>query len=265
MDNGIQVFALSIDLCLERQRGDLLQPHNTRWWLDKARAGQLVAAGGGPPCETFSAARFAEGGPPPLRSHTCAFGLPNLPAKAARQVHVGTKLLEFLIEMLVTLALSGGCGFLEHPQYPTWIADRHPGSVWNWDVMRWLVRLHCMSMVSFHQCTVGADSKKPTSLLLLRLPWVREHLLSRGRGGRCPHGRNAHQGLIGRLSPTSFQTSRAKIYPHGLNQALVDGVLQYVALMDSDHLSTNSLPEDFIPLVESTFVDLAFVQPDFHG
>ena len=265
LPNGVQVFALSVDLCLERQRGDLLDHANQRWWLDRAKSGQLVGAGGGPPCETFSAARHAPGGPPPLRSHEFPAGLPGLTARQSRQVHVGTRLMEFLIEMLLTLATTGGCGFLEHPQYPLWMAELWPCSVWCWDAMRWLSRLNCFSLVSFDQCTLGADSVKPTTLLLLRMPWVRENLLSRGLGGRCPHGKGAHRGLIGRLSPSSFQTSRAKVYPPGLNKTLVGGVLQFISEMEWDGCSADSLPEEYRPMVAEVFVDRATVQPDYHG
>ena len=265
LPNGIQVFALSIDLCLERQRGDLLQKANQFWWLSRAKAGQLIAAGGGPPCETFSAARNADNGPEPLRSFHCPFGLPKLTAKQARQTFVGTRLMEFLIEMLLTLGYTGGCGFLEHPQFPTWLADLWPCSVWTWDVMRWLTKLHAFSLVSFDQCIVGADSVKPTSILLLRMPWVRECLLSRGCGGRCPHGKGAHKSLIGLITPSSFHTSRAKVYPPGLNRLLADGILQYISNFDDDHCSQHSLPEDFTDLIGHAFVEKSTVQPDYHG
>ena len=265
MPNGIQIFALSIDLCLERQRGDLLQVSNQKWWLARATSGQLIGAGGGPPCETFSAARHADDGPQPIRSYEYPFGLPNLTVRQARQVYVGTRLMEFLIQMLLTLATTGGCGFLEHPQFPTWLASQGPCSVWSWTVLRWISRLQCMALVSFDQCTLGADAVKPTTLLLLRLPWVRETLLSKGLGGRCPHGKGAHRGLIGRMSPTAFHTSRAKIYPPGLNKTLVGGVLQFVSEVDVDHCSENSLPDEYSALVADVFVDSAHVQPDYHG
>ena len=265
LPNGIQIFAVSIDLCLERQRGDLLQKTNQRWWISRAHAGQLIAAGGGPPCETFSAARHADQGPKPLRSFYCPFGLPALTAKQARQTFVGTRLMEFLIEMMLTLGHTGGCGFLEHPQFPVWIADLWPCSVWSWDVMRWMTKLHSVSLVSFDQCLLGADSVKPTTLMLLRMPWVRESLLSKGRGGRCPHGKGAHSGLIGRQSPTSFHTSRAKVYPPGLNRLLADGVLQFVSTFDEDHCSLNSLPDEYKDLIGHAFVASSTVQPDYHG
>ena len=52
LTNGTHVFALSVDLCMQRRTGDLAKPGATRWWQERIRSGQIVAAGGGPPCET---------------------------------------------------------------------------------------------------------------------------------------------------------------------------------------------------------------------
>eukprot|EP00959_Pyramimonas_sp_CCMP1952_P163417 3416438-Pyramimonas_sp.AAC.1 len=39
-------------------------------WETRILTRQVVVSGGGPPCETWSASRWAEGqGPPPLRTH----------------------------------------------------------------------------------------------------------------------------------------------------------------------------------------------------
>ena len=57
---------------MQRQHADLATPGALKWWRDRAASGQLVSVGGGPPCETYTAARYhvLEGtkGPRPLRS-----------------------------------------------------------------------------------------------------------------------------------------------------------------------------------------------------
>eukprot|EP00959_Pyramimonas_sp_CCMP1952_P397912 8337439-Pyramimonas_sp.AAC.1 len=45
-------------------------------WKEHIRARRVVRSGGGPPCETWSAIRWARDmGPPPLRSHDDFWGM----------------------------------------------------------------------------------------------------------------------------------------------------------------------------------------------
>ena len=62
--NGHQLFVLSVDMCLQRERGDLASSSSLTWWMDRIKTGQVCGAGGGPPCESYSAARLLQGGPP---------------------------------------------------------------------------------------------------------------------------------------------------------------------------------------------------------
>lgn len=90
-----QVFCLSVDLCLQGGKGDLMNVENQKFWLARVASRQVFGGGGGSPCETFSAARYMDGGPPPLRSATYPYGLPHLGKRQARQVAVGNSLLFF--------------------------------------------------------------------------------------------------------------------------------------------------------------------------
>ena len=67
------IFCVSIDFCLQGQEGDLSSAKNVEFWKGQICSGAVLGMGGGPPCETFSAARYLEGGatPPcdPLMSH----------------------------------------------------------------------------------------------------------------------------------------------------------------------------------------------------
>ena len=69
--------------------------------------GQIVGIGGGPSCETWSAARLLPGGPRPVRSYDDPWGLPALTRSDHRQVMIGTALVQFLLDML---ALAGKLG-----------------------------------------------------------------------------------------------------------------------------------------------------------
>ena len=56
---------LSIDIAIDPIRGDLTREGSILEWVDHIRARRVINTGGGPPCETWSASRWHEGGPPP--------------------------------------------------------------------------------------------------------------------------------------------------------------------------------------------------------
>jgi hypothetical protein len=55
------VFCISVDFCLQGSDGDLSSSQNLAFWKRQVSSGAVFGMGGGPPCETFSAARFLEG------------------------------------------------------------------------------------------------------------------------------------------------------------------------------------------------------------
>lgn len=237
LTTGAHVFAISVDLCMQRQSADLAKAGALDWWRNRVASGQIVSAGGGPPCETYTAARLQpmpDGrGPRPLRSGTHPTGLPALKRKEWAQIWIGDVLLRFLLDILAALGAMGMSGFLEHPQFPTWCAQLNPPSIWTMEAIKLMKGLQCCSIVSFDQCTCGAPAKKPTTLLLLRLPEVRLTLLQKGRAGRCSHLPNAHEALIGKQSDGSFQTAKAKVYPAGLNEVLGNAMFSFAAALSN--------------------------------
>ena len=263
--NGDQIFVLSVDLCMQRQKADLATHSALVWWKSRAYAGQLISIGGGPPCETYTAARQSDDlGPRPLRSNLEPLGLPGLTAKEWNQIHIGDRLLRFLLDMLLTMALMGYSGFVEHPQYPTWTRREDVTSIWCLRATKLLRRLNCVTVVSFDQCTCGAQGRKPTTLLLVRLSQVRRSLLALGRGGRCDHHRGAHQALIGKQEDGTFQTAKAKIYPYGLNLVLGQAMHAFAVDHYTDKVAA-VLPDEFAPYTEQFFMDHTEVQRDYHG
>lgn len=142
---GQHIFMLSVDLCMQRKSGDLATPQAAKWWRDRVLSGQVVAAGGGPPCETYTVARQYEGGPRPLRSAEHPLGLPGLHRREWNQLRISDCLLRFLLDILVALATMGMSGFLEHPQFPTWCTRGSPASIWSMEVPKWLKNLNCFT------------------------------------------------------------------------------------------------------------------------
>lgn len=230
-----------------------------RFWMAQIGSGQICGMGGGPPCETYSAARLLADGPPPLRSGLWPLGYPNLAPRPWQQCIVGSRLIRFLAEALLCLAHSGGCGFMEHPQFPLWATNLDPSSVWR------LRTLECVGITSFDQCTVGADARKPTTILHVRLPELRRLLQKRGYRGRCSHGSAAHDPMAGRDEHGDFRTARAKIYPPGLNEAIADSIFAFVHATFAGCQTAPVLPLIFGQYATADFVPTEVVQPDYHG
>jgi len=255
---------ISIDMCLQKIEGNLASSKAFQFWMHQIAIGQICGMGGGPPCETFTAARLLEGGPPPLRSGTWPLGFPHLKHKQWQQCIVGSRLIRFLLEALVHLAMHGGAGFLEHPQFPLWAARKDPSSIWSSREVRLLRTLECVGITSFDQCTLGSVAVKPTTILHVRLPKFRQIALEGGHGGRCSHGPCAHERMAGRDEGGEFRTARAKIYPPGLNHALARAINSFVRSTFDGMDTSPMLPEDFSKFAVADFMPEGIVQPDYH-
>lgn len=254
------VFCISVDLCLQGEIGNLIGKHPIAFWVDKIRRRRVIGVGGGPPCETWTAARWMPGGPKPLRDQARPWGLPFLSRKQDRQVSIGTELLQTIVQLMWEAAIMDGCAWLEHPQVALWA--RLP-SIWRLRALRWLTRLKCTTAVSFDQCTMGALGVKPTTLLLVRLPLFRQLALQQGRMGRCDHGPGAHAALKGREGDGSlFKTARAKVYPPGMNKFLAEAICSYVT---EHNLPKAGIFPEHLRCFASEVVGTADIQPDFHG
>ena len=102
----------------------------------------------------------------------------------------------------------------------------------------------CVSLVSFDQCVCGAAGRKPTTLLLVRFPTVRQRLLQLGNSGRCHHHAGAHQALIGKQEDGSFQTAKAKIYPALMNEIIGRAMHDFALGMEHAEVVAE-LPQEF--------------------
>ena len=258
----LHVFCISIDICLAKEFSDLTSDQNLKWWTDRVHSGQLIGLGGGPSCETWSAARLLEGGPDPVRDFVHPWGIPACSPTVHRQLLVGSKLVQFLLQLLAVAAARGLMGFLEHPAFPAWAASQAPCSIWCLEAVRLLSKLSCVQVATFDQCLWGCRAKKPTSFLLLRMTPLFRHLRSRGRWGRCNHFYK-HVILKGRNFTGDFQTAIAKVYPEQLNAAICDTVMKQASLYGGEHMVDKQLPLIFQPLMSNDFVESEVVQPDY--
>ena len=256
------MFCISVDLCLAKKHSDLTDESSKDFWMEKMKCGQVIGVGGGPSCETWSAARHSPGGPPPVRTYECPWGKAGLTVKQWAQVRTGTKLIQFLVELLTLAAQLGLCGFLEHPQFPVWLMRKKPSSVWMLHAIRVLSRLACFQVCSFDQCIYGLCATKPTTMLLLRLSTFMDITLTKGNRGRCSHI-SGHQPLRGIQSNGSFQTAKAKVYPADMNRVIATAVSQF--LTDRQFKSDwHRLPDDLQELNCTEYTDDNVIQPDYH-
>ena len=158
----------------------------------------------GTPCNTFTAARKDDGGPPPLRSALSPMGLPELSSDNQCLVFLGNLFLFRTTEACVLVFNLGGDFSIENPLLSL---------IWETGTLEKLINETRALPLDFDQCVFGAPSKKPTRLLVSndRLDAV---------AVRCQGGHD-HVKLKGKiwnaeLQRWVFKTKAAQVYPWAL-------------------------------------------------
>ena len=216
--DGSVLCVVSLDLVIDANFGDVRRSETQRFWLHGVTSGWVVGALCGPPCETWSQARFVEDlsrpgkGPRPLRDRSELWGFASLSLREAQQVAIGNELLLFALELLYALACMAGFGLLEHPQVPD---DQQCPSIWHLEVIQMLGRLTGVEMIDLAQGLLGASSPKPTRLLAINLPDLMFHLRQHHVTPDLPK-----RSAIGRDSDGTWRTAPLKEYPPAMNRAL---------------------------------------------
>ncbi|CAL1139932.1 unnamed protein product [Cladocopium goreaui] len=216
--DGSILCVVSLDLVIDAEFGDVRRPDTQAFWKHGVAAGWVLGALCGPPCETWSQARFVEDplhpgrGPRPLRDRDHLWGFESLSLREAQQVATGNELLLFTIELLYALACVDGFGLLEHPQEPE---EPSRPSIWHLEALHLLRRCPGVQIVDFAQGLLGANSPKPTRLLALNLPDLQTHLRRHHVTPELPK-----RSAIGRSEDGSWRTAPLKEYPPAMNRAL---------------------------------------------
>ena len=158
---------------------------------------------GGPPCGTWSPARFLMGGPPPVRRRNGAeWGLKGLKGAALQRVRSANALMLNFMFLCEVVSRLGGCYLLEHPEDRG--RDPFP-SVWCTQAMLELERRVGGIRRLLHQCALGARYLKPTCMST-------NLLFALGPALRCP-GCTSHLPACGRLARGGFASTAAAQYP----------------------------------------------------
>ena len=97
------------------------------------------------------------------------------------QIAIGNQLLQVaLLLFSAALLQSGGFSPLEHPRQPKLLVLA--ASIWKLSYVKWMLQSPAVEVYSFEQGKHGQVSRKPTSVLLVRLAAVKEYL-SKYQGG----------------------------------------------------------------------------------
>ena len=208
---------LPIDLAIDSFWGDA---RRGGLWADLIRDGRVAGAHFGPPCKTYTDARWLEvvdeigkRFPRPLRTLDYGWGLPNLSLKEMRQLDVGSILMRISIGYMSLISAYGGSATLEHPKGQAPTQGRF--SVWVSSLVKRLVLSPEWDIVTFLQGPLGVEYAKPTRLLALRLP----HLAAALYSSYNPSWRPTEI-LGGRSADGTWATMKVKAYPMKMNQVL---------------------------------------------
>ena len=236
------IAVLSLDISLDAQLGDLTRPAAVLFWMQKLRDGAVVLVMAGPPCESWSVARYrqveredgsgAAGDPRPLRSRDQLWGVHNLTGKEHTQVKIGNQLMRTAVEFATACIAHGVPMLLEHPACP-----RHrpeAASCWYLDEIIDLRRCPGVRLLNFDQCTTGRlvphlpllEQRKPTHFLTVHLSTLKLARLE--NSGQCCH-KKGHITQVGKEADGSWRTSKCKLYPPGLCKWIAEALAEHIS------------------------------------
>ena len=251
---GSDIQPIPIDVAIDKDAGNLL---DIQLWLRVIRSGQVLGGHGGPPCETFSEARWleveTECAPRPLRDEDFPWGRLNLTLKEVKQMVLGSVLFLRTTVLLFAIYCNGGAYTLEHPKGPPPLIGRW--CIWHSSFLRRMMKLPDVAKINFVQGPLGRPFWKPTTLCTARLPRLAANIFSKydrswrpsqTLGGWCPETR-------------TWRTSAAKAYPERLSQAIAEEILDYSQRVNSEGEST------FVPGLEEALTALTQWDPYWFG
>ena len=165
LNNEATIHTISVDIMVDPIWGNVAKPEVREFWLAAARDRHVVGAMAGPPCETWSQARGRQTpadeakqhrAPRVLREMEAIWGLPSLAIRELLQLDTGNLLLLFTLELLVTLAIAGGIGGLEHPAAPE---DPSKVSIWRLPILAYLLTWPEFHLIELSQGLWGAPTR----------------------------------------------------------------------------------------------------------
>ena len=217
-----KVQPIPIDLAIDKVWGDA---RKGGLWEALIRSGKVLGAHMGPPCETYTDARWLPAPddqllkyPRPLRDAMKGWGMAQRNMKELKQVQVGNYLMWISFTYMMLIALYGGCATLEHPKGVA--PRRNRFSVWVSSLTRRVTRSKIWQVVDFLQGPLGVAYSKPTRILHLRLPELPQLIYAAYDKAWRPSEK-----LGGLDDNGEWRTMKAKAYPERLNAVLADSYM----------------------------------------
>ena len=177
--HGFFFCFIPVDIVSQNQKHNACDPLNLLMYLDLIRRKVVHGVLCGPPCETWSAARFREivdaiiaaskrKPPRPVRSVSDLYGIAGLAAREYSQLFVGNQLLFVSLMCFIECVGAGGLALIEHP------ADAGPDkpSIFKLPAIQRLLDIDIVRRTTFLQGKLGQISPKPTTVLTCRLPFI---------------------------------------------------------------------------------------------
>ena len=219
---------LSIDTAVSQEHGNV---YDNAKWITLIRSKLVVAAHAGPPCETFTMARWIKTGlpnePKPVRTKSHPWGLPELSLKELIQCVNGSSLYLQALSLLILVHMFGGAVTLEHPRGPT--QEESLGwTIWMSACMRLFLLDKTTGTTTFLQGPLGRCFSKPTRFLTGHLPGFAQSIYSQYDPKWRPTEWLGGQDASGR-----WRTAQGKEYPPKLCRIIADNYIQHKLRIDT--------------------------------
>ena len=228
---GLIVDVFSVDVAVDGSM-DVTQEKIRLGLLEDVRQGFYHASIKGPPCTTWSRARFNQkkGGPRPLRTRSEPLGRSDIlmTESELKKVNLGTQLSNVSLDVFEEIAKVDGVFILEHQQDPG--APSYP-SIFDLPRVRSLASQPEVDSIDFEQCQFAMPARKATTILARGVSdGVREEAQAI-LGQRCNHSK--HELTPEGTNPDgTFKTSAAQVYPSELCRAMALVMLKNFAAME---------------------------------
>ena len=175
------------------------------------RAGWVIFAHIGLPCESWTRARNRPNGPQPLRDATAVMGLAQLRNENERyKINLGNLTLAFSCQVAMSLH-RWHCGFVIENPWTSWL--------WLAPQVSHLRQQRGVRLVRTDMCQWGTPWRKATGLLTnANVSYVERRCHQHGK--LCSRSHRPHVVLEGRDASGACLTRQAEVYPRGLARNL---------------------------------------------
>ena len=229
---------IPIDLAIDSVHGNILQ---SKLWVDLIRGKRVLGSQAGPPCETFTEARWlpppeGHNKPRPLRCTEYPWGQIWRTLKEVKQASIGSILLVRTLSILLLTFAHGGATVMEHPKGPPEGGERW--TAWHSAMVKRMLKLAGMERIDFLQGPLGQPFSKPTVFMAGNMPLMAAAIYS----NYMPHWRPTMK-LGGKDSEgKQWTTAAAKAYPPLLCKILAEQFQHHANQMRCE--GTTDLPQE---------------------